>query len=174
MAILTLNQLLEAIRGKIGGLVIRRRPDGALIISGAPHYRKGKGSPKQKAYRQHFKYTARHARGLAKVHPIYAELAAAARDKWLSPYNFALADCLKPPVIHRIERGDGCIRVEASDNVQVTKVRVTVRDEGGTVLASGNAARGAENWWEFACQTEGKTIVAEAWDLPMNHTKFVM
>jgi hypothetical protein len=40
-------------------------------------------------------------------------MAAVAKEKWLSPCNFALAGCLKPPVIHRIKRTVGCIRVEA-------------------------------------------------------------
>ena len=167
MAKVTLNDLLEAIRGGIGGLVFRRRPDGTIIVSGAPRYHKKRGSPKQRAYRQHFKEQTRYARALAQTHPIYAELAAAS-DKWLSPYNLALADCLKPPVIQRIERAEGCIRVEATDNIGVKKVRVTVRDAGGAILAAGEAIRGPQDWWEFPCPVDGGTVTAEAWDLPGN------
>jgi hypothetical protein len=172
MAKLTLNQIFELLRGGIGDLVFRRRPDGTIIVSGAPIYRKGKASPKQKAYRERFKYTARHAKMLAKTHPIYAELAAAS-DKWLSPYNMALSDCLKPPVIQRIERSEGQVRVQATDNIGVTKVRVTVRDESGAVLAAGEATRAPESWWEFAGQVPvgGGTVTAEAWDLPGNVAK---
>ena len=53
----------------------------------------------------------------------------------------------------------------------VTRVRVSVLDEAGTVLEYGEAIRAEENWWEFATHTEGKTIVAEAWDLAENVTK---
>jgi hypothetical protein len=35
-----------------------------------------------------------------------------------------------------------------------------------------NKARG--NWWEFASNTKGKTVMAEAWDLPENVTKLVV
>jgi hypothetical protein len=170
MANVTLNQLLEALRGKLGHLVFRRRPDGRIIVSGTPRYRKGKGSPKQKAHRQRVKSLAPYAKVLAKTHPVYAELAAAS-DKWLSPYNMALADCLVPPVIQRIERSERQVRVEARDNIGVVKVWVTVRGEDGGILAAGQAAPGPKNWWEFPCPAEGRTVVAEAWDLPGNVAK---
>jgi hypothetical protein len=88
-------------------------------------------------------------------------------------------DWFEAPVIHRIERAGECtskctgecIRVQASDNILVTRVRVSVLGEGGTVLEYGEAIRAEENWWEFATHTEGKTIVAEAWDLAENVTK---
>jgi len=45
-----------------------------------------------------------------------------------SPYNWALSDWFNPPVIHTIERKDKFIRVEASYNVMVAKVRITILD----------------------------------------------
>lgn len=83
-------------------------------------------------------------------------------------YNFALSDWFHAPVVHRIERRDGRILVEASDNVMVTRVQVTV------LGAEGEAVRCEGNWWEFASQVEGGNIVAEAWDLPGHVTKFVL
>jgi hypothetical protein len=173
MAKLNLNKLFDEIRGKLGDLVIRRRPDGTLIISSQPRYRKKGGSPAQKAHRQHVKEIEPYASHLAKVHPIYAELAAGevARGKWMSPYNFAFADCMKPPVIQRIERHEGLIRVEASDNIGVTKVWLVVLDEAGKTLEIGDAIRAEGNWWEYAPQMEGKRIVAKAFDLPGNCTR---
>ena len=61
--------------------------------------------------------------------------------KWLSAYNFAFADCMKPPVIHSVERREGCIRVQATDNIGVTRVRVSVLDEAGRLLVNGAATR---------------------------------
>ncbi len=69
-----------------------------------------------------------YAREAAKSQPIYEELAAGTIK---SAYNFALSDWFNPPVIHCVERRDGLIRVEASDNVMVTKVVVTILDSGG-------------------------------------------
>ena len=170
MAKIQINKLLETIRGRVSKMYIRQRPDGTLILSGVPRYKKRSGSPKQKAHRQRVKYAAKAAKQLAKIHPNYAELARSevARGRWLSDYNFAFADCLKPPVIHRIERVEGCIRVEATDNVMVMGVQVTVLDETGRILEMGEAIRAEGDWWEFASHLEGKTILAEAWDLPYN------
>jgi hypothetical protein len=179
MAKINLNKLFDELRGKIGNLVFRRRPDGTLIVSSIPYYkgkRRHKGTPAQRAHRERVKEIAPFASHLARTHPIYAELAAEdkARGKWMSPYNFALADCLVPPVIHRIERAEGCIRVQATDNIGVVRVRVTVRDENGRILEIGDAARAEGDWWEYHAQVEGKTIVAHAWDLPDNVVKLVL
>jgi hypothetical protein len=176
MALLNLNKLFDDIRGKLGNLVVRRRPDGKLIISSTPHYkgkRGHKGTPAQRAHRQRVSDIAPFASHLAKTHPIYAELAAGevARGKWMSPYNFALADCLVPPVIHHIERREGCIRVQATDNIRVTQVWVVVLDEAGYSLETGDAIRAEEDWWEYAPCTEGKRVLAKAFDLPGNCTR---
>jgi hypothetical protein len=58
-----------------------------------------------------------------------------------SPYNWALSDWFNPPVIHTIKRMGNLIRVEASDNVIVAKVRVTILDAGGKVLEQGQAVQ---------------------------------
>ena len=174
MAKVTFHQYLEAIRGKIDRLILRRRPDGTVILSRAPERYKRKKrrfSPAQLAHQERMKQAAAYATEADDIYPIYTELARAGSDRWLSPYNMALKDFLQPPVIKRIERGDGCIRVEATDNVGVTKVRVTVLDEGGAVLESGDAALSGQNWWEFASHAPGKTVIAEAWDLPGNVAK---
>jgi hypothetical protein len=176
MAKLTLNQLFEVIRGGIGGLVFRRRPDGTIIVSSAPAYSKGKVTPAQKEYRERFKDAVCYARWADDAHPIYEQLAQAGRAEgnWVSAYNFALSDALKAPKVQRIERGEGCIRVQASDNIGVAGVRVTILDKAGTVLDQGEAVHRAGDWWEFASQSRGKTIVAEARDLPDNVTRLTL
>jgi hypothetical protein len=178
MALVDLNQLFETLTGALGNLVFRRRPDGKQIVSSKPRYRgkrNRKGTPAQRAYRQHVKETGPYAKHLSKVHPIYAQLAAEpdAKAKWMSAYNFAFADCMKPPVIHRIERREGCIRVEATDNIGVTQVCVMVLDEAGKPLEAGDAIRAEGDWWEYAPRVEasGKRIAAKAFDLPGNCTR---
>ena len=105
------------------------------------------------------------------MQPFYAELAAVRPMN--TAYALALGDWLKPPVIHRIERGEGRILVEASDNIRVTRVQVTLLGEGGTVLEKGEALQREGYWWEYAAQAQSKTVIAEAWDLPGNVTKFL-
>ncbi len=89
-------------------------------------------------------------------------------------YNFAISDWFKPPEIHRVVRRGKNIRVEATDNVKVARVRVTILDEAGKVLEKGECTRGKGNWWTFTPTVKGHTILAEAWDLPKNVAKFVL
>jgi hypothetical protein len=60
--------------------------------------------------------------------------------------------------------------VQATDNVRVTRVRVTVLDEAGKIVETGEATRTRGNRWEYASRAKGCTITAEAWDLPGNLT----
>jgi hypothetical protein len=171
MAKVTVNQLLELLQGGIGGLVFRQMPDGTIILSGAPRPNKRKATKKQKAHRERFRQAAKTARWLAHQHPIYASLA---KGTWKSPYNFALSDWWHAPVIHCIERRKGQVRVQATDNILVARVRVTVRDAQGKVLERGEATRARGNWWTFKPQTQGKSILAEAWDFPENLARLVL
>ena len=72
------------------------------------------------------------------LHHFYAQLAAGTVK---SPYNWALSDWFNPPVIHGIQRMGNLIRVEASDNVLVAKVRVTILDAEGKILEQGEAVQ---------------------------------
>ena len=72
-----------------------------------------------------------------------------------------------PPVIHRILRKGGCIRVQASDEIIVAGVRVTVRDAKGKLLESGDAKQVKKDWWEYIHKCKGM-VAASSWDLPGN------
>lgn len=173
------NGSILGFSGRIGNLIFRQVPNGTTVVSIAPPKMtrkqkkkfKLKRSASQQAHESRFQQASAFAKRAAKVEPVYAELAAATPMK--TAYNFALSDWFHAPVVHRIERKGGRLLVEASDNVMVTKVPVTLLDEGGGVLETGEAVRGEGNLWEFASSTEGRTIMAEAWDLPGNVTKFV-
>jgi hypothetical protein len=89
-------------------------------------------------------------------------------------YNFALSDWFKPPVINQIERREGCIRVKATDNSAVARVRVTLLDEQGNTVEKGEGIRGEGDWRKLSSPIPGKTILAEAWDLPGHVTKLVV
>jgi hypothetical protein len=171
MVKVTLNQLLEMLQGGIGDLVFRQMPDGTIIISGTPRHNKRKTTKKQKAHRERFREAAKHAKWAARKYPIYAELA---KGTWRFPYNFALSDWFNPPVIHRIKRQKGHILVEATDNIMVAKVRVTILDGEGKVIEKGEGTKRKGNWWEFVPKMDGRSILAEAWDLAENVTKFVL
>ena len=171
---------IEGFQGKMGDLIFRRLPDGTTVVTQAPPKKnkrqkkraKEKRSSAQKAHNERFSNSSDYASWASREKSIYAELAAA--DPMRNAYNFAISDWFKPPVIHRVERRKGYIRVEATDNIQVARVRVTIQDGEGKVIEKGEAVRSRGHWWKFATQTKGHTIIAEAWDLPRNMAKFIL
>ena len=73
-----------------------------------------------------------------------------------------------------MQQREGQILVEASDNMMVAKVVITMLDAEGMVLEKGEAIRREGNGWEYAPRMAGNIITAEAWDLAGNVTKFVL
>jgi hypothetical protein len=173
------NGSIVNFRGRIGNLIFRQLPDGTTVVSQAQPKETGrrkkrakeKRSARQKAHNERFQDASHYAKK-KQTHPVYVELAAASTMR--TAYNFALSDWFKPPKIKRVERREGSILVEATDNILVARVKVTILDAEGQALEAGEAVRGEGDLWEFASQAEGKTILAEAWDLPGNKTKFVV
>ena len=170
------NGSITSFRGRIGNLIFRQLPDGTTVVSQAQPKKTGrqkkraklKRSPRQKEQNSRFQEASAYAKAYQR-NPVYVQLAEVTPMN--TAYNFALSDWMHAPEIHCIEKQDGCILVQATDNILVTRVRVTVLDEDGTVLEMGEAARSEGDWWEFASHVEGKTIKAEAWDLPKHVTK---
>ena len=164
------NAIVLGLSGSIGDLVFRQMPDGSTRVSRKPDFSRRVFSQGQKDHQSRFRQAAAYTRQTAKTQPIYAELA---RGTAKSTYNVALSDWFNPPVIHRIERREGSIRVEASDNVMMTKVQIEIVDAEGKVLEQGEARQADLGWWEYVPAAEG-TIKATAWDLAGNQTKSIL
>jgi hypothetical protein len=175
-----LDGTVKGLRGKTGNLVFRELPDGTTVMSQGQHRKnsrekrraKEKRSIAQKEHNNRFQDAAFYARRAAKTEPVYAELAAIT-PMWTA-YNHALSDWFHAPQIGCLAREPGCILVEASDDVQVTRVKVTILDGEGRKLEAGEAVRTEGDWWEFVSPAVGKTVIAEARDLPGNVTKLVL
>ena len=171
MAKVEKNVMVRGLSGSIGGIVFRQMKDGSTWVSATPDFSQRKFSKGQKNHQRRFKEAAAYARAAAKKQPIYAELA---KGTVKNAYNMALSDWFNPPIVRHIERQAGKIRVEASDNVMVTRVRVTIRNEEETILETGEAkpedpqnSPSVAGWWEYTAHADGK-ITAEAWDLAGN------
>ena len=78
--------------------------------------------------------------------PIYAELA---KGTMKTAYNIALSDWFNPPVIHQITRQNGYILIEASDNVLVSKVLVTILDVDEKIVERGEAVFVKDMKWQY-------------------------
>ncbi len=170
MAKVRTNVVVQGISGGIGALVFRQMPNGETYVSGSPDFSRRKFSQGQKDHQSRFRRAAVYARDAAKQQPIYAKLA---KGTVKSPYNIALSDWFNPPVIHAIERKDRVIQVRASDNVMVTKVEVTIRDEAENLLAKGLAVSVRDDIWECALDATGSVMV-RVWDLAGNVTEGIV
>jgi hypothetical protein len=173
MAKVDLSKLFKNLRGKIGGLVFRCMPDGSIVVSSAPTYKKKKGTPAQKAYRHGtFRERTQWAKWAQHEYPIYAQLAA--ERPMVHAYNMALSDISHPPVIHRVLRKEGRILVQASDDVMVHRVKVDIRDEQGRLLEWGEAVHLEGDMWEYTAKIEGKKLIVRAFDIPGNSACMVL
>ncbi|HLO31858.1 MAG TPA: hypothetical protein VK249_22100 [Anaerolineales bacterium] len=166
MAKVKKHPMIRGLSGAIGNMIYREMPNGETWASGKYDFDHRKFSQGQKDHQSRFQKAVAYARTAAKQHPIYAELA---KGTVKSPYNWALSDWFNPPVIHGIQRQAGCIRVEATDNVQVIRVMISILDEEGGIVEQGEAIRGEFGLWEYETATEGRVRV-EAWDLAGNVT----
>jgi len=168
------NLVVEGLSGSIWELVFRQMPDGSTRVSQKPDFSKRVFSQGQKDHQRRFQEAVAYAREAAKSQPVYAELA---KGTTKNAYNWALSDWFNPPIIHSVERKDGMIRVEASDNVKVARVQVRVLDEAGHVLEEGDAQQlnpgSKTRTWTYPSDTQGKIEVC-AWDLAGNTVKTVL
>jgi len=168
MARIKTNVIVEGLSGKLGNqLVFRHLRDGQTIVCVKPDFSRRVLSKDQKAHHERFRAAAAYAREASLRQPIYAKLAAGTIK---NAYNLALGDWFHPPVIRSIERKDGKILVQASDDVCVASLRVLIVDEAGRVLEQGDAVQLVSDWWEYQPTAEGM-VIAEARDLAGNVTR---
>jgi hypothetical protein len=174
------NGSIQGFSGRLGDLIFRTLPDGTTIVSTAPAKKtrrekkraKLKRSAAQNAHTSHFQKGVYYAKEAARILPVYQERAAAT-PTWTA-YNHAMYDWFHPPQIGCLAQEDGYILVEARDDVLVTRVQITIQDNEGRALEAGEAVRREGDWWEFLSPVVGKTVIAEARDLPGNVTKLVL
>jgi len=170
MAKIRKNIILQGVSGKFAGQVVfRQLSDGRTILAAVPDFSKRVLSEAQVAHHARVKAASAYAKVASKTNPIYAQLAAGTTK---NAYNMAIADFFHAPVIHAVQQEGSLLRIWASDNVMVTKVRVTVfRDT--VVLEKGDALQEevTTDQWTYHLQHTGKILV-EAYDLAGNVTKW--
>lgn len=169
MAKVNLNPVLEQFQGKIGDLVFKRFMDGT-IVSRLPNPSNEEPSMAQNAVRNRFRLAASYARAVFADPVRKAAYAILAKSRGMPTFALALADYLKPPVVHTLDlaayRGHAgdVVEAEASDDVEVVGVTVTVRNDGGDVLEEGPAML-VNGRWRYAATVPiaaGETLTVEA------------
>jgi hypothetical protein len=169
MAKLKRNSLVSGFSGKLGNVVFRQRKDGTTILATPPDFSNRVFSEEQLKTQSRFQQATAYAKVAAKAEPSYAALA---QNTPSNAYNLALSDWFHGPVIHEVARYPARLRIDASDNVLVAKVVVTISDEGGQTLEQGEAALVNGAWWEYATTAPDQArILVEAFDLAGNVTR---
>jgi hypothetical protein len=161
------NLVTEGLSGKVGKrLVFRQLRDGSTVLCTTPDFTDRVFSEGQLTHQNRFQQASAYAKVAAKTTLLYAKLAPARNT---NAYNLALSDWFHGPVIHEVGRYPGRIRIDASDNVLVTKVVVTIVDEQGQTLEQGEATLVNGAWWEYtATAPDQARIIVEAFDLAGN------
>jgi hypothetical protein len=95
MAKVTLNLMIDDVRGKIGGLVLRRAPSGKLILSKAPDMSRVKWSKAQKENRQRFKQAVAYSKAAMAEPNVRAHYQKEAAEQGKRPYDLAVSDFLR-------------------------------------------------------------------------------
>jgi hypothetical protein len=161
------NNFTTGLSGKFGNIIFRQMKDGTTVVSAAPDFTDRVFSEAQLDTQSRFQQASAYARAAAREIPLYAQLAEGTSK---NAYNVALSDWYHSPVIHQVTVQEGRIHVEATDNVLVSNVRLSISDEQGQTLEQGEAARISESLWEYRTATLGDVLV-EAFDLAGNRAQ---
>ena len=168
MAIVKGNPLIKSLSGKIGNnLVFRQRKDGTTVVAVTPDFSNRVLSDEQVRHTNRFKQASVYARLASKTNPIYAERAAGTSK---NAYNVAVADWFSPPVIRMVYRHHDHIIIDATDDVKVTQVLVTIANEQGETTEQGKAVQNGSSIWEYRTTAQGN-ITVEVSDLAGNLTR---
>ena len=166
------NPSVGALQGKLGGLIYAIRADGEVIVRRAPDYHP-EPTPARRANQSRFAQATLYVEGLKAQPERYAAYKRAAKAKQKRACNLAMADYLRPPAIQEIDPSayagfaGQAIRVQATDDFEVSHVEVLIKSESGVVLEQGVAALDDANAGQWLYRTmadvsPGQTVTIEA------------
>lgn len=144
MAKIKLNPILEEVRGQIGDLVFRE-VNGETVLSRKPTASGNEPTQNQAEQRERFKQAVAYGRYVMSdddVRELYEE---ASQRKGVPLFALTVADFLNPPVINQLDittyngQVGQVITINTIDDFGVVSVHVTITDNTGTVIESGNA-----------------------------------
>lgn len=175
------NTALGSVRGKIDDWVYRVL-EGETVIARRPR-RETPLVPttSQLTVREMFRRAADYAKSVY-ADPIrkqeYLELALRKGVSKSRLFSFIVQDYTNPPVIAGVDvteylkQAGNIIRVYATDNGELTEVKVTLKDPAGAVLEEGGTER-VDAFWQFEATTTipaatRVTVVVTAIDKPGN------
>ena len=157
MARVTLNPVLEGLRGKVGDLVFKRYGDGT-IISRKPTVT-GEPTEGQLAQRNRFTDAVMYGKMVMADPEAKAFYDEAARDKGMPVFSLTVADFFHAPSVNEVDLsqyqgsvGDP-ITVLAYDDVDVAAVGVSITQDDGTPVEEGAAGQISPGRWLYTTTT---------------------
>ena len=173
------NIFVRGLTGSVGDqFVIRKTRTGRTIIANKPTFDSNREfTDSQKAQHDAFRQATTYAK-FAKNQPVYVEKA---QGTEITAYNLAVADWFGRPEVLNIDISSWTgqigqeIRVNADDNVLVTRVHVMVRasNSSATAIEEGDAIRSATDGllWVYTTKTAlpmtpGTCLDVIAYDMP--------
>lgn len=160
----TLTPMFEEARGKLGNVVFRE-VNGKIIASRMPRV-SDTPSESQIANRERFKQAAAYGKSALADPEAREYYQAVAESRNMPIFAVTIADFLNAPVIDDVtlasyhgQAGD-IIRIVARDDFELASVHVSISEEGGNPIESGNASPVTGGWEYTATQnvTPGTTV----------------
>lgn len=90
-----LNQSIQAMWGRMGGLVFRRSHNGTVAVAAVPDMSRVKWSGAQQAHRQRFKKAVAYARAAMADETVRAKYVEIAAIQGKRPFDMAVSDYFK-------------------------------------------------------------------------------
>ena len=175
------NVIVKGASGKFGRQIVFSQRAGKTIMS-KPPLRTAPPTTKQKEQQTKFARAAAYAKN-ALLDPTLKEAytTEAKKRQDVSPYNMAMTDYLRPPVITKVDTsnytGDASgekIIIEAGDAFKITTMKVKITAANNSTLEEGNATL-VNGKWQYTTTTANATltgtkIILIATDRPGNTT----
>lgn len=152
-----LNPAIEGMSGQLGDLVFRE-VRGKTVVSRKPVVT-AEPTENQTAHRERFKLAAAYGRSVMADNIARLLYESIAQSRGVPIFAVTIADYLNAPIIHNIDLSGysrtvgNVIAVQATDDIEVVNVHVSIQDDQGNTLEAGNAVNESGRWLYTAQQT---------------------
>ena len=176
------NHIMQNVRGMLGKQIVFKERLGTPYVAAAPYVDENRvASNDEQGNRNRFGKAVEFGKYAIKNPDLKKEYAALAK-KGQSAYNVAVSDARIPPKINSLlthgytGHTGSCILVQATDNVKVKRVQLSIYDTSMLLIEQGEAADNGDNInWIYAATISvehiaGYKIVASAYDISGNVT----
>jgi hypothetical protein len=181
MAKMKFNGFVDTIRGKVGGLVVRKGRRGKYTLSNMPDFSEQTPSEAQAAQRKVFARAVEYGKLVMADPEKFAFYEGLAEQKDMPAFALCVGDYLTPPTMDDLDLsvyqgkvGDS-ILITTHDDVGVVKVNVELTGMDGTRIEKGQAVDLGLGTWAYVATMPVASgtdifIEAEAFDRPGGRT----